>query len=888
MSTKPQSGASALGTFVGRADVVATITRALREGRSIAIVGPPGVGKTRVAREVLRLLDDERAVFSDLSDVRDREGFVARLGAAAGLRAAPAQSALESEARLARGLAAHEPTVFVLDNFEQLDKSVDDLLASAIRASAIGFLVTSRRRVACGAEHVELGPLDTRARPGTSWSEAATLLVARAAETAKVHLDVDDRDAVHALCEKLDGLPLAIELAAARLSILTAAQLSARLDRRFETLDGRTGRGLAAALETSFALLDEPARACLVACSVFRGGIALEALEAVVGRGPELVDAIATLRDHSLLTASRAGAVYRYDLAHSIRGFVEERAGVERALFSSRRAHAEHFTEVARAARADPSALASELENLRAALAWATQHAPDLAGELALALSSPLVATSYEAAHELVSRVLDAERESPAPRLTDAALAELLLRRGTVRRFLADFSGAVEDLERARSLAQRLGARALEVIARSAGSGSGGPEPQSRFARPTPAALEAETLANLGNTLSGKADWEGARRYITEALAIHPSPTFRPSALAMLANTFSNEDDYARAEPLLREAILAATELRDSAAASFARLSLGILLVERSAFDEAYVCLSDALTEENSLLHRKSQLGPLAPRAMQAGHLRAVALTHLARVKQETGDPAGALTDYHEALAAAEESGARRAEAFALYGLGSLLLELGELRAADDRLRAALPLVRETCKDVEGALVALQGVLFARRGARADAERFFRRAEALLLAHKRPVFEVALSVLRNQGDRGSPYSDFADVRLARRLRALIPDDPKSEPLFVARDASFFRHPESGEPISLARRKAVRGVLRCLVEARLERPGIALSVEALVNAGWPGERILPAAGAERVYAAIATLRKLGLRGFIAQEGDGYLLLAERAVVLHDPK
>jgi tetratricopeptide (TPR) repeat protein len=303
----------------------------------------------------------------------------------------------------------------------------------------------------------------------------------------------------------------------------------------------------------------------------------------------------------------------------------------------------------------------------------------------------------------------------------------------------------------------------------------------------------------------------------------------------MIANTYSNEDAYDRAEPLLRRSIALAEEHHDAFAEAFARLSLGILLVERGAFDEAFSALIDSLS-----IFETSR----SARVMQARHLRAVALTHLARVKQETGDTAGALTDYHEAVAYAEETGVRRAEAFALYGLGSLLLELGELRAADDRIRAALPLMRESCRDVEGALVALQGVLFALRGARADAERFFRRAEALLAAHQRPVFEAALKVLRG-ADPGRPPSPSSPTCASRCASARSsPRRETARPLFVAHDASFFRAPDSAEQVSLARRKALRAILRTLVEARLARPGVPLSVEALVAAGWPGRRSSP--------------------------------------------
>ncbi len=818
------------------------VSRALLEGRSLVLVGPPGAGKTRLATECLRALKDEAVVVVKLGDVRDRDGLVSRVAEALGVFRSPAASASDTEARLRRALASRGPAIVVLDSFEHLPLDADALVRGWIEGSPLSFLVTSRRRLASEVTHVEVGPLDTVARVG-EWSEAAALLRYRAREIAKVVLDDADREAVHALSRRLDGLPLALELAAARLGVLTPTQLLARLDHRFETLDGDT-RGLAAALETSYALLEEPARTVLRAASVFRSGIRLEALEYVVGDGRDILGPLSSLRAQSLLEVERVGEAYRYSLSHSVRDFVERREREHPAWRMARSRHARYWAEAGDRERGSPASLSAELENLRAALAWAQQAEPGLAGPLALVVCSPPLGLAYGEVHEVVTSVL-----ATVPR-ADRTSAELLFRRGTVRRFLGDFSGATEDLERALELAQRLEDRALV----------------------------ADILAGLGNTLSGQADWPGARRYLERAVAVSGSPAFAASALAMIANTYSNEDAYDRAEPLLRQAIVLAEEHHDAYAESFAQLSLGILLVERGAFDEAFGALIDAL----SILETSR-----SARVMQARHLRAVALTHLARVKQETGDGAGALTDYHEAVAIAEETGVRRAEAFALHGLASLLLELGELRAADDRIRAALPLMRETCPDVEGALVALQGVLFALRGAHADAERFFRRAEALLAAHERPVFEVALRVLRGGDATESPFAAFADVRMAVRLRALFAEARETPPLFVAHDGSFFRSPDAPEQVSLARRKALRAIVSALVEARLARPGVPLSVEALVGAGWPGERVLATAGAERVYAAVATLRRLGLRGFLVQQGEGYLLRADRPVVKHEP-
>jgi tetratricopeptide (TPR) repeat protein len=831
--------------FVARDGIAEGVKSALRAGRSVVLVGAPGVGKTRLAAECVRRLSDESTLVARLGDARDRDGLVSRVADAAGVWLSPAASSAEAEARLARALASRGPGVFVLDNFEQLPADADGLVRDWIRASSMGWLVTSRRRLACDVDHIELGPLEAVARPGR-WSEAAILMRHRAEENAHVRVDERDREAIETLVAALDGLPLAIELAASRLAVLTPSQLLSRLDKRFALLDGEKGGGLRAALEASFSLLGDDARECLRACGVFRGGVRLEALEAMLGDQKDVFGSLAALRNQSLLLVERVGDEYRYGLAHSIRELVEQRERGTAAWEAARAKHAAYWAAAGEKEAEDPR-LGREVENLHAAFEWAQEKDPGLCARLALTLSAPSLGLPYGVAREVLSTTM---ARLDLQGLSEALRGQLFYRRGTVRRYLADFAGAVVDLEAAREIAERTNDRALL----------------------------AEALAGLGNACSARADWDGARRYLERAMAVHPSASFRPLVLAMIANTHSNEDAFDRAEPMLREAISLSDADHDVFGGAFARLSLGILLVERGIFDEAFGSLVDSL----SVLETSR-----STRVMQARHLRAVALTHLARVKQETGDTAGALTDYHDALVYAEEAGVRRAEAFALHGLASLLLELGELRAADDRIREALPLIRENATDVEGAIVALQGVLFASRGAHDDAERFFRRAQALLDAHKRPVFAAALAVLRGENDGSGPLSEFADVRLARRLRAVFSSEVPSPPLFIAEDAAFFRSPDTGEAVSLLRRKAVRAVLRALLEARISRPGVPVSIDALVSAGWPGEKVLAAAGAERVYAAIATLRRLGLRGVIAQEADGYLIPANRAVLTHDP-
>jgi hypothetical protein len=128
------------------------------------------------------------------------------------------------------------------------------------------------------------------------------------------------------------------------------------------------------------------------------------------------------------------------------------------------------------------------------------------------------------------------------------------------------------------------------------------------------------------------------------------------------------------------------------------------------------------------------------------------------------------------------------------------------------------------------------------------------------------------------------HAACSEVRLALRLRVPLAAARAAPPLLVAKDGSWFRVPSGSASIPLGRRKAIRGVLIALAQHRQERPGEAAPLSALIEAGWPGERIVAGAGAERVYAAVATLRRLGLRGIVLQKDDGYLLSPEYPLVI----
>ncbi|MFO0565269.1 MAG: AAA family ATPase [Polyangiaceae bacterium] len=833
-------------SFVGRSGLLTELEAELERQRSVVLVGPPGVGKTRLASECVRRRGGA-SVTVKLNDVRDLDGFLTRMAHSVGA-SVPATTRSEIVGRIQRSLAGRAADIFVLDGIERLPAEAEPIIGSWMGAAHPRFILTSRRRVAITCVSLDVPPLGVEPESGEGWSDAAELLCKRAVELARVRLEPADRQAAQALVRALDGLPLAIELAAARLGVLSVEQLLGRLTDRFRTLAEREGEtGLGSSIRASFELLDADARACLVACAVFRGGIRLEALEAVAPAEVDVISALMAARNHSLLEVVRHGDSLRYHLAESVRDWLEDHACGDASWVNARRRHAEYWDRCAPALLRDPERARLEVDNLGVAFETAKGDSMERAARLAIVLADPRLCSPYRACIERIRSVRECAASGGLP---PALLGRLALGSGTMLRFASDFAGSSAELEDA------LG------HARSASDSE----------------LEAEALVGLGLTASARGLWHDSRAYLTRALEVHPEESKRSLPLAMIANTYVNQERLDVAEALLRESIALGLQHADPFAEAFARLSLGVLLVERGDFDEAFGELLDAM----SLLESGQSV-----RLMHARHLCAFALTHIARVRQESRDLAGALVDYHRARSIAAEEGARRAETFAVCGLVGLLLEMRELRAAEDELARALPLMRENGKDYEGVMVAMRGVLFAMQGATLDAERLFAHAEKLLALADKRVFGAALEVLRGRtAPLSSELERAADVRLARRLREQFSSRQPEKPLLIARDASFFRLFGQEHGVPLERRRAVREVLRALVEARSRQPGVPVSVETLVAAGWPGERILPAAAAGRVYTAISTLRRLGLRNVVEQSGTGYLIPAEVPIVFHD--
>ena len=312
---------AALTSFVGRAAVVDEIAGQLGQYRLVTVTGPGGAGKTRLAGEVARQVACRFADgvwLAELAAVRDPAQVPAAVAAALGIRELPA---VRADDALARGLARRQ-LLLVLDNCEHVIGAAAELCGRLLLgADDVRVLATSREALRIAGEaRYRLGPLtlprsDSPADP--DGSEAVALFADRARRADMgFALDGESAPIVARLVARLDGMPLAIELAAARVEALGVAQLLGRIDDRFTLLEAGDRlaadrqRSLAATVEWSYRLLDERGRQVFRAVSVFPGPFTLEGAEAVAGAGAR--QAVLHLVDCSLLVPPRVGPDGRF------------------------------------------------------------------------------------------------------------------------------------------------------------------------------------------------------------------------------------------------------------------------------------------------------------------------------------------------------------------------------------------------------------------------------------------------------------------------------------------------------------------------------------------------------------------------------------------------
>jgi predicted ATPase/DNA-binding SARP family transcriptional activator len=418
---------SELSAFFGRERECADLAEAVERARLVTLVGAGGIGKSRLA---LRVASDlagryaDGAWIAELASVGSADAVPYVVAAVLGIHVAQGRTVEEALVDSLRG----RQLLLVVDNCEHVLDGVAALLHTLTRGCPdLTVIATSRQRLTVDGEQVwPVPPLPipdaTATAPGDVLATAAGALFVDRARSVRPDFALDDRTAaaVATICRDLDGLPLAIELAAARMQAVTASDLAMRLGERFAVLGGgrrldhQRHRTLQAVVDWSYELLDEPERLVFARLSVFAGGWTLEHVTAVCpGNGvaaDRVVDVLASLIDKSMVVTPTSAWPGRYRMLETMRQYGVARLAERGETTTVQCRHAEYLVELAERADAGlrgpdeatwVAVLGAELDNLRAAHAWCRQHGD---APLALRLSAALHRfAAHQASDEILS-----------------------------------------------------------------------------------------------------------------------------------------------------------------------------------------------------------------------------------------------------------------------------------------------------------------------------------------------------------------------------------------------------------------------------------------------------------------------------------------------------
>ncbi len=691
-----------LTAFFGREEELTRLEELLleEERRLVTLTGPGGSGKTRLALEAVGPLSEafRGAVWLvELQDLTDPQLIVDAVVVSLGLPRLPEVEPLEQ----ASAALSRQRSLLVLDNFEHLVEEGAQVVRTLLeRIPTLTCLVTSRRRLDLTGERESLVaplpvPSGDESPEGLMHFASVQLFVDRA-QAVRPDFQVTERNAksVAALCYGLEGIPLALELAAARAQVMSPARMVAELEHRFDFLvsrkrdvDGRH-RTLRAAMDWSYRLLSPELQRFFASLSVFRGGWAAEAAEEVCEEAKAL-EYLEELRACSLIlaeeSADEAGGM-RFRMLETLREYAREQLSPEEQTALGHR-HGEHY--LALAEEADPrltgpeqaqwlDRLETEHDNLRAALAWC-KSAEDGA-EAGLRLAGALWRFWQTRGYVSQGRghLVEALKQKGAT-VSTLARAKALNGAGVLARRQGDY----------------LAARALHeeslVIRRELGD---------RYSI-------AGSLHNLGNVASHQGDYGAARALYEEALAINRQignrawEAFNLGSLGLVAQA---QGDYAAARSLHEESLAIERELGHKHGIAGSVHNLGELARRQGDYGTARALYEEALT-----INRE-----IGNRAWEAENLRELGL-----VAEEEGDYAAAEALVKESLAIKEDLGEKRGIAASMEALARVYGGQGQperrarLFGAAEALRASIgaPIPPADRDEYDGEVAAVRAAL---------------------------------------------------------------------------------------------------------------------------------------------------------------------------------